>query len=59
MRYVLGQECAILKIWQNLRQDMVVPLARKANEVILSGWIKTEGKNGRLENRKKCVMDSF
>lgn len=49
----------ILKIWQNLTQGVVVPLTRKADEVILAGWIKTTGKDKRLENRKKCVIDSF
>lgn len=34
---------------------MVVPPTRKANEVILAGWIKTEGKDKRLEKRKKNV----
>lgn len=38
---------------------MAVPLTRKANEVILARWIKTEGKDKRLENRKKSVIDSF
>lgn len=51
----------VLKIWQNLRQGVAVPLTRKANEVILAGWIKTEGKDKRLKNGKKInsVIDSF
>lgn len=51
----------VLKIWQNSRQGVAVPLTRKASEVILAGWIKTEGKDKRLKNGIKInsVIDSF